>query len=225
MSIKILFVDDETRLQTLIMQKFRKEIFAKKFSFVFAQHGVEALEKLKTDSDITVILTDINMPVMDGLTFLAELKQYTKESGRIMTAIVISAYDDMTNIRKAMNTGAFDFLTKPIDMQDLLVTIEKAISHTRQLQHAQEQTRLAKEALHITNERLEERVKERTAELEAFSRTVAHDLKNPLSNIISSAEFIIHAQSELSLAHMLRFISLIEESGRKASQIIDELLL
>ncbi len=225
MSIKILFIDDETRLQTLMMQKFRKEIFTKKFSFIFAQHGVEALETLQADSDIAVILTDINMPIMDGLTFLTELELYTKQSGRIITTIVISAYDDMINIRKAMNAGAFDFLTKPIDMQDLLVTIEKAINHTAQLQHAQEQTHLARETLRIANEQLEERVKERTAELEAFSRTVAHDLKNPLSNIISSAEFIIHAQSELSSTHMLRFIGLIEESGRKACQIIDELLL
>ena len=225
MSIKILFVDDETRLQTLMMQKFRKEIFTKKFKFVFAQHGAEALETLEADSDISVILTDLNMPIMDGLTFLTKLKEYKENSNRIVTTIVISAYDDMGNIRKAMNAGAFDFLTKPIDMQDLLITIENAIYHNKELQYAQQQTRLAKEALHLANEQLEQRVKERTAELEAFARTVAHDLKNPLSNIISSSQFLVDAHSELSPAHMLRFINLIEESGRKASQIIDELLL
>ena len=225
MSTKILFVDDEARLQTLILQLFRKQILGNRFCFVFAQNGKEALQKLRGDPDISIVLTDINMPVMDGLTFLAQLKEHKADLNRVLTPIIVSAYDDMANIRKAMNMGAFDFVTKPLNMYDLTVTIEKAIAYNQQLQQALEQTRLAQEALHQVNEELEHRVQERTAELEAFARTVAHDLKNPLSTMISSAQFIIDTFSILEETHTLRFIKLIEQSGRKATKIIDELLL
>ena len=120
--IKILFVDDEPDLVPLIQQRFRSQVRSGDVQLVFALDGVEALERLEEDPDIDVVVTDINMPRMDGLTLLGklgELKRRTK-------AVVVTAYSDMENIRTAMNRGAFDFLTKPIDMADLQITVTQA---------------------------------------------------------------------------------------------------
>lgn len=120
----ILVVDDEPALEALIRQKFRKQIKTREMEFTFAYNGVEALEILEQNHEIGIVLTDINMPEMDGLTLLAKLK----EMDRIFRSIVISAYGDMENIRTAMNLGASDFITKPIDLRDLEITLDKIIA-------------------------------------------------------------------------------------------------
>ena len=121
-AVKILFVDDEPDLAPLIRQKFRRDVREGSLELVFAGDGVEALEHLDADADIEVVVTDLNMPRMDGLTLLGRLA----ESGRRHKAVVVTAYGDMENIRTAMNRGAFDFLTKPIDLADLEITLDQA---------------------------------------------------------------------------------------------------
>jgi len=127
MSVKILVVDDEADLELLVIQRFRKKIAKREYEFIFSNNGVDALQKLKADPDIEVILTDINMPEMDGLTLLGLLPQLN----RPYKAIVVSAYEDMSNIRSAMNKGAVDFITKPIDFQDLELTLDKTIQQCK----------------------------------------------------------------------------------------------
>ena len=126
---KLLVVDDEPDLELLIKQKFRKEIKNNEYDFVFAQNGFEALDKLVEYSDIDLVLTDINMPGMDGLTLLDKIG----ESYQFIKSIIISAYDDMKNIRMAMNKGAIDFITKPIDFNDLQITITKSLELVKKL--------------------------------------------------------------------------------------------
>jgi phosphoserine phosphatase RsbU/P len=121
---KIMVVDDEPDLKMLILQKFRKQIQSELYEFVFAANGEEALEHLQSMHDISLILSDINMPRMDGLTLLQRLQE--RENPALKT-VIVSAYGDMENIRTAMNRGAFDFVTKPIDFNDLQLTIEKGI--------------------------------------------------------------------------------------------------
>lgn len=121
-ALKILFVDDEPDLAPLITQKFRKHVRNGMLNLTFASDGVDALEKLDADPEIEIIVTDINMPRMDGLTLLSKLRELEQEQ----KAIVVTAYGDMENIRTAMNSGAFDFLTKPIDLSDLEVTLTNA---------------------------------------------------------------------------------------------------
>ncbi len=145
MPFKILVVDDEPDLELLIRQKFRRQIREKELEFAFAHNGVEALEALKADRDIEMVLTDINMPVMDGLTLLGKIS----DLNTMLKTIVVSAYGDMENIRAAMNRGAYDFLTKPIDLTDLEVTISK----TRQrIEVLRESAREHKQLLEIQNE-------------------------------------------------------------------------
>lgn len=127
---KILVVDDEADLELLVKQKFRRKIRENVYEFVFAQNGEEALQKVAENPDLDIILSDINMPVMDGLTLLSRLP----DANPMVKAVVVSAYGDMQNIRTAMNRGAFDFVCKPVDFDDLDVTMEKTIQHVRQLQ-------------------------------------------------------------------------------------------
>jgi adenylate cyclase len=124
-SAKILAVDDEPDFELLIRQRFRREIRDEEFDFRFAHHGEEALTALSAEPDIELMLLDINMPVMDGLTLLNELR----ERQLPVRAIIVSAYGDMTNLRTAMNRGAFDFVTKPVDLSDLEITVRKALAN------------------------------------------------------------------------------------------------
>jgi sigma-B regulation protein RsbU (phosphoserine phosphatase) len=133
MSYKILIVDDEPDLELLVRQKFRRHIREGKFEFSFAGNGQEALDKLDQDKEIDLVLSDINMPVMDGLTFLARLDGIE----RLLKAVIVSAYGDMQNIRTAMNRGAFDFVTKPIDFEDLEITINKTVQAISLLKQAE----------------------------------------------------------------------------------------
>jgi phosphoserine phosphatase RsbU/P len=128
-TINILVVDDEPDLEHLILQKFRKKIGAKEYSFVFAKNGAEALDIISNSSSVNLILTDINMPVMDGLTLLSKINEL---NNKLLRSVIVSAYGDMENIRTAMNRGAYDFITKPIDLKDLEITIEKSLKEIDQ---------------------------------------------------------------------------------------------
>jgi sigma-B regulation protein RsbU (phosphoserine phosphatase) len=124
MPVKILSVDDESDLELLLTQYFRRKIRKGEYEFDFAHNGLEALTLLLKNKDYDIILSDINMPEMDGLTLLTKINEMQNPA---LKCIMVSAYGDMGNIRQAMNNGAFDFATKPIDLDDLSVTIEKAI--------------------------------------------------------------------------------------------------
>ena len=132
--IKILVVDDEPDLEVLIKQKFRKEIRDQKYDFSFATNGVDALSFLNLNPNIDILLSDINMPQMDGLTLLSKIS----EQNILIKSVIVSAYGDLQNIRTAMNRGAFDFITKPINFEDLEITIEKTIKQVNQMKMTME---------------------------------------------------------------------------------------
>ncbi len=129
---KILVVDDEPDLEVLLRQKFRRKIRSGALTLIFAQNGVEALEQLKAHDDVDMVLSDINMPQMDGLTLLHQLNELNRD----LRAVIVTAYGDMKNIRTAMNRGAFDFITKPIDFSDLETTIAKTLAHLEVMREA-----------------------------------------------------------------------------------------
>ena len=146
-ALRVLVVDDEPDLEALIRQRFRRDVRDRKFEFFFAANGEEALAVLDAESEISLVLTDLNMPRMDGLTLLNHLA----ERDSTLRTVVISAYGDLDNIRSAMNRGAFDFLTKPIDFRDLDVTIEK----TRREIERMRSDRQARDALMALRHELE----------------------------------------------------------------------
>ncbi|HXV13323.1 MAG TPA: SpoIIE family protein phosphatase [Candidatus Krumholzibacteria bacterium] len=133
MSTKILVVDDEPDLEQLIRQKFRRSIRDNELVFLFARNGVDAVATLAAEPDVELVLTDINMPEMDGLTLLGKIDELNAAA---LKSVVVSAYGDLPNIRVAMNRGAFDFVTKPIDLGDLETTIQKALRESALIKEA-----------------------------------------------------------------------------------------
>jgi class 3 adenylate cyclase len=132
MTAIILVVDDEPDLEALVLQKFRKQIRDGVVSFIFAHDGLEALQSIEQNPAVDMVLSDINMPRMDGLSLLQKLQEAEDKK----STVIVSAYGDMSNIRTAMNRGAFDFLTKPIDFGDLELTIDKTIRHVEMMREA-----------------------------------------------------------------------------------------
>ena len=129
---KILVVDDEPDVEPLVLQRMRRDIRSGKYEFIFAHNGVEAVNVLNKDTDVDMVISDINMPQMDGLTLLGQVAEINPN----IRSIIISAYGDMKNIRTAMNRGAFDFVTKPLDFGDLRVTIDRTLRHLEEWRDA-----------------------------------------------------------------------------------------
>jgi phosphoserine phosphatase RsbU/P len=140
MPAKIVIVDDEPDVEVMMRQQFRRHMREKRYELFFAQNGRQALDILEKERDIDLVMTDINMPIMDGLTLLNNILALGRPALR---TLIVSAYGDMENIRTAMNRGAFDFLMKPIDLGDLELTINKTLDDVTQLKNALEaRTRL-----------------------------------------------------------------------------------
>lgn len=174
MPVQLLVVDDEPDLELLIRQKFRKEIRDQTFCFQFAEDGVEALERLTAAPQIDIVLTDINMPRMDGLTLLSRIEAMD----RLVKVVVVSAYNDMSNIRTAMNRGAFDFIVKPIDFDDLHVTIEKTFQELEALRRSVQ---------------LQERLTAIERELEIASTIQSSALPSSFPAFPDRSDFSLHA--------------------------------
>ena len=142
MTSYVLVVDDEPDIEALVVQKYRREIRSGALAFTFAGDGVEALAVLAQRPDIDVVVSDINMPRMDGLTLLTHLAALDQ----CPASMIVSAYGDMSNIRTAMNRGAFDFVTKPIDFVDFETTLQKTLRHVEERREAQGRAQAAERA-------------------------------------------------------------------------------
>jgi two-component system, NtrC family, sensor kinase len=177
MSYKILIVDDESDFEELVNQKFRQKIRQGEFQFIFASNGVEALEKVQDHLDLDLVLTDINMPQMDGLTLLSKLNKIEA----IFKTVVVSAYGDMNNIRIAMNAGACDFLIKPINLQDLEITIQKNLQQVQSLKESHKQLRLAQFQL-IQSEKM--------SIIGQMLSGIAHEINNPVGSVSANLVYV-----------------------------------
>ena len=190
----ILVVDDEPDLELLVTQNFRRQIRRGEISFLFAHDGVEALNILEDRHEVQVVLSDINMPRMDGLTLLDALSERNGD----LAAVIVSAYGDMGNIRTAMNRGAFDFLTKPIEFDDLEATIEKTLGH---IQHLRE--------LHEEKDAAE---KSRAVLARYFSPAVAEALGEDANHLDSGGE---RREATFMFTDLADFTPLIENTDPK----------
>ena len=190
---KILVADDEEDQEELIMQGFAHKAYLREYEFIFARDGLQALQLIKEHADIDLAILDINMPEMDGLTLLQKIK----EINPMMRSVMLSAYGDMSNIRTAMNNGAFDFLNKPIDMNDLGITIKKTIEEVNRL----------KETARMQDENTT--LKQKSSELEMKvlrAQMNPHFIFNSLNSI---NRFILQNNKEQASEYLTKFSKLV----------------
>jgi class 3 adenylate cyclase len=199
MTATILVVDDEPDLEALVLQKFRRQVREGLVSFMFARDGLEALQSLEEHPHVDLVVADINMPRMDGLSLLAKLQ----ESEDKKSTIIVSAYGDMSNIRTAMNRGAFDFLTKPIDFADLEATIDKTLRHIEVLREARRRQAEAERA-HAS-----------------LSRYFSPELAKRLASSVGSSTEVTWRDVAVIFTDITGFTSLVETA---APELLGELL-
>jgi YesN/AraC family two-component response regulator len=213
MAIKVLVVDDEPDVAVIFRQKFRKRMAAGEIEFLFAENGRLALNALVADPEISLVFTDIRMPTMDGLTFLKEVKALDRQ---VLLSLVVSAYDDMPNIREAMRQGAWDFVTKPIDLDDL----ERVLNHALGEVHVKLAAIATAERLLVSEQ--ERWLTQRSKELQReFFENVTHEFRTPLTLLLAPLESALGLSSEPQVVDYLRQA---KRSGLILLDLVNELL-
>jgi signal transduction histidine kinase len=208
MTARILVVDDEPDLEDLIQQRFRHQIRDGSIGFLFARDGVEALTVLEANQDVDLVVTDINMPRVDGLTLLRKLQETEGD----ISAIIVSAYGDMANIRTAMNRGAFDFLVKPLDFLDFETTIAKTIRHVEVLRESRRRQ--------AENQRLESASQNKSH----FIANMSHELRTPLNAIIGLTEMMVTNAARFGTERAQEPLRRIQTAGTHLLGLINQVL-
>ncbi len=212
MPAKILLVDDEPDLEILIRRKFRRRIRAKELELLFATNGLEALKVLKEHEDIDLVVTDINMPEMDGMTLLNEINNLDI----IIKSVVMSAYGDLDNIRIAMNRGAFDFITKPIDFKDFEITINKSLSEVA----------LLKKGFTASQEFQAEKERRLQAETsrkfkEQFLANMSHEIRTPMNAVVGITNLLLKKKPRKD---QKEYLQIVKQSAQNLLVIINDIL-
>ncbi len=218
MAAKLLIVDDELDVEPLMRQKLRRRVRADDVELFFAHNGQEALDTIQKEQ-IHLVFTDINMPVMDGLTMLQRISELDK----LVKVVVMSAYGDMNNIRAAMNLGAFDFLTKPVDFKDLETTLDKTIEEVNVLQQgkrAVHDLEIVTEEKHVAEERAEVAEQSRKFK-EQFLANMSHEIRTPMNAVVGMTNLLLKTELD---DLQTKYLNAIKHSSDHLLVIINDIL-
>jgi len=216
MTAKILVVDDEPHFELIVRKTFRRQIADEEFAFSFALNGVQALARLAEEPDTDIVLSDINMPEMDGLTLLGHIN----ERYPLIRTVVITAYADLSNIRAAMNAGAFDFLVKPISLDDLRKTVDKTLYLTRQLRELE----TARRDRERSQKELVNHLQKMDRLKDEFLANISHELNTPLNGIIGIAESLADGVAGKLSDRVKSNLSMLIASGKRLSSLVHDIL-
>ncbi|WP_207421690.1 hybrid sensor histidine kinase/response regulator [Desertivirga brevis] len=235
-TIKILLVDDrEDNLMSM-------EVVLEKEGYAFskATSGMDALKILLKEDDFSLILLDVKMPIMDGYE-TAELI-YQREKLKNIPIIFITGQDyEETNIFKGYKAGAVDYIRKPFNPQILrskVAVFAELYQKNQLLKKAQEELRESNENLKKLNHDLEDRVKERTIELENLNNelkdlnlakdkilsVISHDLRNPFTALLASSEKLSRDIEKLGPSEVKNFSQVIHRTSKKILNQLNELV-
>ena len=219
----ILVVDDELEIERLIKQCFREQIAAQEFGFLFARNGLEALDILQGPSQVDLVLADLNMPEMDGFALLEALADFDST----LKVVVMSAYGDLSNIRMAMNRGAIDFLTKPIDFDDLEITIRKTLAFVQHLREQQRQIQQANQQRELYLQELvqaKELAESANLAKSRFLANISHEVRTPLNAIIGGSELLEYDAHHLALHDFVSGLQTIQTAGLNLLDLFNDVL-
>jgi signal transduction histidine kinase len=235
-NIKILIVDDNENNLLSIEVALEGE----GYSFSHALSGREALRVLLHDQDFSLILLDVKMPIMDGYE-TAELI-YERDSLKDIPIIFITAHDyEEAAMFKGYRAGAVDFIRKPFNPEMLrtkVAVFAEIFRKNQLLKKQEERLKASNEKLVMLNAELENRVMERTAELQdlntelralnlskdRFLSVISHDLRNPLSSILISAEFMNKQAEKITEKQVLSLSSIIHKTAKEILQQLNDLV-
>jgi signal transduction histidine kinase len=220
---KILVVDDEPDVEGMVRLRFRRQIKNGEYDFYFARNGYEALEQLKANPNIDLVVTDINMPEMDGLTLLKKLFGHNPH----LRTVVISAYGNMENIRTAMNRGAYDFLMKPLNFEDFEYTLRKTLTLVKEAKAARSAEQEARRREKQANEQMRQALdkeKELNELKNRFIAMISHEYRTPLTVIQTSTDVLRRGISQLSDDPYKKFVDNITGSVRSMTDLLDDVL-
>lgn len=212
---RILVADDEPDIPLLFRQMFSKYIRRGIYEFSFVTNGVEALQKLEEDSGFDMLLSDIRMPKMDGLALLEEVEKRFP----LIRTVMVTAFGDMDNIRRAMNMGAFDFISKPVQFNDLDTTMKKTLAHVAKLKEMEQ----AREEHERNQARMVQELKKLNQLKDEFLANTSHELRTPLNGMIGLIEAILDTHE--NIPYDMRYnLKLVLSSGRRLSSLINDIL-